>query len=159
MEDRLPRKEILQRLEVEHQRLITSLARLSPEQTTAPDVLGVWSVKDIVAHLVYWNRYPVQELQAAVSGSTFEHPHGSDDELNAQAVASFTGWSYDQIFNAFEYSYAELVTCVENLPNSAFEASSLIEQTLDETVHGTLANNTYEHWPVHEAQIRTWIES
>ena len=159
MEERLSRDEILQRLALEHQRLMDIFARLTTEQWTAAGAVGTWTAKDVMAHLVYWNRFPVQELQAAVDGSTFAHPEGTEDEINARAVASFQDWTPDAVRSAFEHAYGELLECVKSLPKSAFEAGSAIEQALDETVHGTLANNTYEHWPIHEAQIRAWLES
>ena len=159
MEERLSRDEILQRLALQHQRLIESFARLTPEQWLASNAVGTWSAKDVLAHLVYWNRFATDELQAAVTGTSFAHPSGTTDEINAQAVVSFQGWTSEAIRSAFEHSYAELLDCVKSLPQSAFEADSPIEQTLDDTIHGALANNTYEHWPIHEAQIRAWIEA
>ena len=86
-------------------------------------------------------------------------PEGTGDEINARAVASFQGWTREAVRSAFDHSYGELLECVKSLPKSAFEAGSSIEQALDDTVHGALANNTYEHWPIHEAQIRAWLET
>jgi uncharacterized protein (TIGR03083 family) len=159
MEERLPREEILRRIALEYQRLMDTYARLTPAQWTAAGAVGTWTAKDVLAHLVYWNRFPVEEIQAALTGGSFAHPSGTTDEINAQAVASFRDWTPEAIRSAFEHSYAELLDCVKTLPHSAFEAGSAIEQALDETIHGVLANNTYEHWPIHEAQIRAWIEA
>ena len=159
MEARLPREEILRRLALEYQRLMETFARLTPEQWTAAGAVGTWTAKDVMAHLVYWNHFATDELQAAVTGSTFAHPEGTTDEINTSAVASFEGWAAEAVRSAFEHSYAELLDCVKTLPHSAFEAGSAIELALEETVHGALANNTYEHWPIHEAQIRAWIEA
>ena len=159
MEERLPREEILRRLALEYQRLMETFARLTPEQWTAAGAVGTWTAKDVMAHLVFWNRFPVQELQAAITGEAFAHTSGTTDEINAQSVASFQGWTPEAVRSAFEHSYAEVLDCVKSLPHTAFEAGSAIEESLDETVHGALANNTYEHWPIHEAQIRAWIEA
>lgn len=159
MEERLSRDEILRRLTLEYQRIANTFARLTPEQWTATDVVGTWTAKDVMAHLVFWNRFPVQELQAAINGNSVAHPEGTGDEINAWAVASFQGWTAEAVHNAFVDSYGELVDCVRSLPDSAFESDSAFEQALDDTVHGALANNTYEHWPIHEAQIREWIEA
>jgi hypothetical protein len=158
MEERLSRDEILRRLDLEHQRLIATFDRLKPEQWLAAGAVGTWTAKDGLAHLVFWNRFPVEELQAAVNGSSVAHPEGTGDEINARAVESLRDWTPEAGRSAFEHSYTELLECVKNLPDSAFEADSSFEQALDDTVHGALANNTYEHWPVHEAQIREWIE-
>ncbi|MBI1280788.1 MAG: ClbS/DfsB family four-helix bundle protein [Anaerolineaceae bacterium] len=158
MEDRLDRSDILRRLSLEHQRLMDTFARLTAEQWSAAGAVGTWTAKDVLAHLVYWNHYATDELRAAVSGTWFVHPFGTTDEINAQAIASFQGWAVEAIQDAFEHSYAELTVLVESLPVHAFEVGNPIEQALDETVHGALANNTYEHWPIHEAQIREWID-
>ena len=159
MEERLSRDEILRRLALEYQRLMDTFARLTPEQWIAPGAVGTWTAKDVMAHLVFWNRFPAQELQAAVTGTSVAHPEGTGDEINAWAVASFQDWTPEAVYSAFVYSYGEIVDCVRSLPDSAFEADSAFEQALGDTVHGALANNTYEHWPIHEAQIRAWIEA
>lgn len=158
MEDRLSRDEILRRLDLEYQRLIATFDRLKPEQWLAAGAVGTWTAKDVMSHLVYWNRFPVEELQAAVNGTSFAHPEGTGDEINARAVESFRDWTPEAVRSAFEHSYVEVLDCVKALSDTAFEADSPIEKALDETVHGALANNTYEHWPIHEAQIREWIE-
>jgi len=158
MEERLSRDEILRRLDLEHQRLMDTFDRLKPEQWLAAGAVGRWTAKDVLAHLVYWNRFPVEELQAALNGSSVAHPEGTGDEINARAVESFRDWTSEAVRSAFEHSYAELVDYVKTLPDKAFEADSLFEQALGDTIHGALANNTYEHWPVHEAQIHEWIE-
>lgn len=157
MEERLPREEVLRRLSLEHQRLMNTFARLTPEQWVAPRTVGTWTAKEVLAHLIYWNEYVIGEVQAAVKGAPYTYPEGTTDEMNARAVVHYVDKSADVVRSAFERTYGELLACIENLPDSAFEAGSAIEQALDETIHGALANNTYEHWPIHEAQIREWL--
>jgi hypothetical protein len=50
------------------------------------------------------------------------------------------------------------VNAIEALPDDAFEDGSALEQSLGETVHGVFANNTYEHYPIHEGQLRAYAE-
>ena len=69
MEERLSRDEIVKRLALEYQRLMDTFARLTPEQWIAAGAVGTWTAKDVMAHLVFWNRFPVQELQAAVTAA------------------------------------------------------------------------------------------
>ncbi len=157
MEERLSRAEILQRLAIEQRRLLDTLSHVKPEQHAQSGVVGIWSVKEMLAHLIFWNAFALQELQAAVAGKTVPHPEGTGDEINARAVAAYADWSADAVQQAFEQSCTEVLDTVKHLPDSAFEADSSIEQMLNETVHGALANNTYEHWPIHEAQIRAWL--
>ena len=50
-------EEITRRIEASHNRLLDAIAPLTEEQLTAP-VLGTdgWSVKDVLAHLAFWDR-------------------------------------------------------------------------------------------------------
>ena len=59
MEERLSRDEIVRRLGLEYQRLTDTFARLTLEQWTAAGAVGRWTAKDVMAHLVFWNRFPV----------------------------------------------------------------------------------------------------
>lgn len=156
MEARLPRQDILARLDDAYRQFHDALAAVKPEQMEQSGVVGFWSVKDLLAHLIFWNQFPVQELQAALVGVTVAHPDGSGDEINAWAVSFYCDQPADAVREAFEQSYRDLLTCIKALPDSAFDAGSAVEQVLGETVHGALGNNTYEHWPVHEAQLRAW---
>lgn len=157
MEERLERGEILQGLRAEHRRLSATLEQLTPAQVVQPNVVGYWSVKDVVSHLVFWNQFAADEVNAAVAGKAHPHPPGTGDEINAQAVAEYDSRDWYEIFSLFEQSSEQIITLVETLPEEAFEPGNRIEQVLEETIHGALANNTYEHWPMHEAQIRAWM--
>lgn len=158
MEDRLSCAEMLERLDTEYRQLRRTLARLTREQMLQPNVIGVWSVKDMLAHLVFWNRFPVDEVGAALCGEFFVYPTRSSDEINARAVRLFQGKSLEETLIDFERSYGEVVALIETLPDEALEQDNPPEQSLDETIHGAFANNTYEHWLIHEAQVRKWLE-
>ena len=159
MEQRLERDAILQCLCAEHRRLSVVLEQLTAAQALRPNVVGYWSVKDVVSHLVFWNQFAVNEVSAAVQGRVFPHPPGTGDEINALAVAEYSAEDWDEVRSLFEQSCRQVINLVENLPNEAFEPDNRIEQVLEETVHGALSNNTYEHWSLHEAQIRAWIDT
>ncbi|MEZ4835060.1 MAG: ClbS/DfsB family four-helix bundle protein [Caldilineaceae bacterium] len=49
------KSDLLSAIDKEHGALQAELSKLSPEQMTMPDVVGSWSVKDVVAHLVEWH--------------------------------------------------------------------------------------------------------
>jgi hypothetical protein len=156
MEERLSRDEILQRLETEYHRLVGTVLELPAEQTGRAGVVGEWSVKDVMAHLIYWNMLPVNEVQAALSGRRFTDIHETSDQINARTVAQYRAYALHEVLNAFSSSYTMVWDSITRLPDSAFEPGSDIETILDETIHGTFANNTYEHWPIHHAQIVAW---
>ena len=83
------KERLLEELKSGRERLEATLAGVSEEQMTAPGAVGDWSVKDLLAHLIFWEQAPVRALRAEARGEPGRLP--SDDEgadrLNARAVA------------------------------------------------------------------------
>jgi uncharacterized protein (TIGR00369 family) len=156
MSERLSRKDILRRLKAEYWRLKMTLAGLTPAQMLEPNVVGMWSIQDVMAHLVFWNRYVVAELEAALQGHQYEFDHSDQDAINAKAVALYADRSLEETLADFDSAYQAVVQVVESLPERAFEPDNPLEQALEDTISGALGNNTYDHYPIHEAQIRAW---
>lgn len=158
---------ILDRLHDEYEAFINVLDDLTVEQMIEPNVVGEWSIKDLVAHLVYWNRLPVQEIEAALSGvdpSTLLNRVDDDtteaeqvNVINTQVVEESYNESVGDVMANFAHSYQLLLQTVMNLPDSAFQSGGEIERLLGDSIEDTLNNNTYEHWAEHRTQIEAWM--
>jgi hypothetical protein len=157
MEERLSRAEILERLHTEYSRLMNTTAALTPEQQLEPGVVGTWSVKDVLAHLIFWTQLPVDEIEYAGRGEKYEFDH--NDDINTRTVAAYQDVPLETVMNQLNDAFERVVRLVENLPDTAFEPDNALECLLEETIAGTLNNNTYDHYALHEAQIRAWVEN
>ncbi|MEZ4637562.1 MAG: ClbS/DfsB family four-helix bundle protein [Caldilineaceae bacterium] len=62
------KSDLLSAIDKEHGALQAELSKLSPEQMTMPDVVGSWSVKDVVAHLVEWHDMVLSWYRAGLNG-------------------------------------------------------------------------------------------
>jgi hypothetical protein len=158
MDDRLTREEILSQLQTEYERLQGTLGRMTKVHMTEAGVVGYWSIKDVLAHLIYWNRLPIRELLAALNGETMEYEEGSVDEINARAVAAYREHSLEETRAEFDQSFQEVVGAISGLPDSAFQPNNPLEEAMGDHIAGVFGSNTYEHYPIHERQIRDWIE-
>jgi hypothetical protein len=156
--ERLNRAEILQRLDAEHNRLLATVAELSPAQLLEAGALGTWSVKDILAHLVHWTRFPTHEINAALQGRKFDYDARHEDEINAQSVSHYRDRSPAEVIADFERAYDQVLILVESLPDSAFERDNELEKLLGDSIAGVLNNNTYDHYALHEGHIRAWMQ-
>jgi hypothetical protein len=156
--ERLNRAEILQRLDAEHNRLMATVAELSPTQMVEAGALGTWSVKDILAHLVHWTRFPTHEINTALQGRKFDYDARHEDEINAQSVSHYRDRSPAEVIADFERAYDQVLILVESLPASAFEPDNELEKLLDDSIAGVLNNNTYDHYALHEGHIRAWLQ-
>lgn len=161
------RDAILDRLHDEYEAFTNVLDDLAVEQMIEPNVVGEWSIKDLVAHLVYWNRLPVQEIEAALNGvepSTVVNRTDDDvtqpeqvNAINERVVEESYNDSVGDVMANFAHSYQLLLQTVNHLPDSAFEIGGEIERLLGDTIEDTLNNNTYEHWAEHRTQVEAWM--
>jgi len=158
MDERLSKAEILKRLETEYLRLQTALDGVTQAQMISPGVCGTWSIKDILAHLIYWNDLPVNELEHALAGESLPNEDLDDETINARSVAEYHTKSTDEVMIDFDASFLRVVDAVHALPASAFESDNELEQRLGNTVHGTLSGNTYDHYAEHLEEILTWLK-
>lgn len=155
----LTRAQILQRLQDEYDRLQQLLAGLTADQMLQPNVVGVWSIKDIVAHLVHWARFPAKEIAYALRGEDPSPLYDSrdDDVINGEVVLASQDKSLEEVLANFAQAFVEVIHTVEHLPDAAFEPNGRIETLLGDTVEGVLNNNTYDHWTLHREQIERWL--
>jgi len=158
MAEQLSKAEIVEALNREHDRLLKTVFRLTLDQMTQSGVAGEWSVKDVLAHLIFWNNFVVGELQAALVGKTWEFDNSDTDTANEQAVARYRDQSFMEVILCYSESVSEVVRMVWSLPDRAFEPGSSVERTLGDTVAGALNNNTYDHYALHREQIEMWLE-
>jgi hypothetical protein len=151
--------ELLRRLEDGHATVEAVLARLSDAQMDEPNVVGAWSVKDILAHFIAHEQRALAELQHALRGERMAVDHGSGDEFNAEAVTWRHGQSPAEVRAAWEASYRQVVAAVASLSAEGFNPSGPVVAALDDTIDGALANNTYEHYTEHLSQIEAWLQA
>lgn len=138
------REAILNRLHDEYETLKALIDSLAVEQMVKPNVVGTWSIKDVIAHLVYWNMLPVREIKAALNG---EDPATviaveDDDTLHEEAVNKTNAEVVDASLNQsvgdaladFVHSYQLVVKTVMELPDHAFIAGGDFERLLGDSI-------------------------
>ena len=70
----MKKSELLTWLQEEYSKWEALLDQIGPARMGQPGVNGDWTMKDIVAHLMGWNRRLVNHLQAAQHGEPEPHP-------------------------------------------------------------------------------------
>jgi hypothetical protein len=137
------------------------LATLNASQLTTPGVNGDWSIKDILAHLVSWQKRTLAYLDAAArQGKPDIEGISSDaemDNLNARFYAGNKSRPLADVMTDFKNTYAQVVAAVE-----ALSADDLIEPNRFTWLNGDplweqVAGNTYEHIDEHIGSIQAWL--
>ena len=158
MENALTQSALLNRLHSEYERFQTGLSCLTDEQMIQPQTIRAWSVKDLLAHLIAHEQRALQELRLALCGEHLAIDHTAVDIFNDGAVVASRPYPIEAVRRAWRRSFEEVVAAVEGLPASSFDPSHPITLALDDSIDGALANNTYDHYREHLADIELAIQ-
>ena len=157
MAEQVDKVELLRRLDAEHGRLQAVIASLTAEEMQQAGVVGDWSLKDLIGHLIPHQQFALQELEHALRGEPFAVASNSADTTNERAVIEGRQQSLTQVLAAWNQSYGEVISAVESLPDAAFDPAGPVVRALGDTIDGALANNTYAHYAEHLPEIEAWI--
>ena len=128
-------EEIMTRIDEEWQRFLPSIDGLTEEQASQPGVAGYYSVKDLLAHLAWWENQTREVVDS-----------GIDKDVDVEALN-------DQIYAASKNAtVADLRQQMLDGHERAVETfSSAPNLTADD-----VESDTWEHYQVHGDQIRAW---
>ena len=153
------KERLLEELRAGRERLEATLARVSEEQLTAPGAIGDWSVKDLLAHLIFWEQTPVRALRAEARGERGELPSDeSVDQLNARAVAERRERPPAEVLAEFERSYHELLEVIAPLSDAELNDPSRYAWTEGKPLWRIIAGESYLHYREHDEEIRAWLD-
>lgn len=98
------------------------LDQIGIERMEQPGVNGVWSMKDMLAHLTTWNIWLVTSIRAAQGNQTKPQPPWpeelvSEDEINTWIYETNRGRTLGEILDESHQSLQQLLSIVENLPD------------------------------------------
>lgn len=155
--------QLLTDIHTERRRLEKSLSTLSAADMIRPGVAGVWSVKDILAHLVAWERLFLDWYHTGVQGCTPKTLPVSMgrkviDTLNQQIYEKNQGRRLDDILAEFHTSYRQIVTLIEEIPEGDMFARGHFNWTGKLTLADYIAGNTCNHYAWAKFQIRKWAK-
>ena len=126
MGKRLSKQALLAEIGIEKQKLDRSLCELTSDQMIDPGVTpGGWSVKDILAHLMGWQRMILSFHEAEQRGETPEVPgHGltwrDTPKLNDLIYREHKDRPLETILNDFEAGHQSMLDLVESVPENLF---------------------------------------
>jgi hypothetical protein len=143
--------ELLKDIQVEHARLDRVLSTLTAEDMTHPGVVGVWSVKDVLAHLAAWEQLLLRWYEAGRQGQPLEPtPVGMSrkaiDALNAEIYTRYRRHSLASVLAEFQGSYAAVLTMIDAMPEEDLFAEGRYAWTGKLRVADYVAGNTCNHY-------------
>jgi hypothetical protein len=138
-------------------------------QLTLPNVLGKWSIKDILAHVLAYELYVADRLEEVLHNEIyvpcktqnaldafldqfgypdFGSPLLDDDEPNEWVVEKYKNVSLEDVVIQELNAFTSIVASLEKLPEEAIDRHNLYER---------VASNTYKHYREHIRDIKRWL--
>jgi len=147
MEDVQHKAALLTFIQTEHIRLETCLKTLTEKQMLRPGVTGDWSVKDILAHLTWWEQDLIWKI---TSGWEIDPDPKQDlwatDHANALIVEARRETPLAVVLADFQRSYQRILQMVEGFTEKDLANTNL---------YNALVINTASHYAEH----CEWIET
>jgi uncharacterized protein (TIGR03083 family) len=139
-------------------RLELLLSQLSVEQINQPGAVGVWSVKDVLAHLAFWERYSVKMLRAIGRGETPElEADDATERSNASVVAQYYQRPLSGVIADWQQAREDLIEQLEHLADEDLHDPDRFPWSGGRTLLERIAGNSYDHEQEHIDQIRAWM--
>ncbi len=152
--------ELLDRLQVAYEELERVLLEVGEEKLAEPGVIGVWSVKDILAHVTAWEGRVVAWIEALKHGGTPRPAPWSKDLSEEQVNAFIYEQNKARPFSEVVESWRKTHRFVAGFIRESSEAD-LFTRKIDwlgsQPFADAIPGNTYEHQHEHAQQIRAWL--
>ena len=144
-------QQVLQRLESAWRDFEDSYAGLTDAQLLVPGVTGSWSVRDIIAHVTWWEEEALAHLPRILEGGRpprYSATYGGIDAFNALKTEERRERSLAEVLGQHDEIHARLLDYVGRVPETLF--------TRETRFRRRLRLDTYGHYPKHATAIRAW---
>ena len=144
---------LLDRLNKTRNEFVASYEGLTEAQMLEPGVAGDWSVRDVIAHVTWWDEESLKHLPVVLDGRRvpkYSDTYGGIDAFNARSAEERSDLSLADVLRQFEETHHRLVLYLRSVPPDQLSGESRFRRRL--------RLDTYGHYPEHTGQIRAWRE-
>jgi hypothetical protein len=147
------RLQLLKRIDRAWQELKESYIGLSDSELLEPRVTGNWSVRDIIAHVTWWEEEALKHLPLILAGGKpprYSVTYGGIDAFNAQMTEKKRNLSIDEVLRQRDETHHRLIDFIQTVPEDQIARETRFRRRL--------RLDTYSHYPKHAEAIRKWRE-
>jgi len=137
------------------------LNEIRPERLLEPGAEGSWSVKDVLAHITYWDEVAARYLEGALKG---ERPAKSKysgldtDEYNEALYQDNKDRSLDDLLQWSARTHERVISAVEQLSEEDLANANLYPWLNGTPLREIVEGNGYGHMSEHTNDVRAWLE-
>ena len=149
----MDRAQLLKRVDQAWQALLAAYEGLTEAEMIRPGAVGDWSLKDIIAHVTWWEEEALTHLPVILAGGRpprYSVKYGGIDAFNALMAEQKAGLSLAEVLQARDETHRRLVEFLQTVPEDQFVQETRFRRRL--------RLDTYGHYRLHTEAIRTWRE-
>lgn len=158
MTEQMGKATLLNKIRTRQAEFESVLASLNETQMTTPGVNGKWTIKDILAHIVTWQRQTIDRLQAAAQhrepSLTPIANEQEMDALNAQFYEENKDRPLSAVIADLSATHMHMLAAVEVLTDEDLNDPYKFAWRGGEPLWQNVAGNTYEHIDEHIEPIQ-----
>lgn len=138
------------------EKLVQSIGGLDDAMLNEPGVVGDWSIRQTLAHLLAWDAWGVEAITALERGDVVTEP--DDDSMTRDWYTRTKSFDGDALQRSLRASRAEMVTLLASMSDEE-RAQARYElgghsMSPDEFIDGFI-----DHDSEHASEIRAWRKS
>ena len=158
------KNQIIETAQTERTALEQLLAGLTPEQMTQPNVVGDWSAKDVLAHLIEWEQMVMQWHEAGVKGKTpsvpsEEYNWGQLPQLNHVIYLKHRDKPLAEIMKLFKASHKKIMKTVEDIPEKELFTRKIYKWANNNPLAAYFVSATSSHYRWARTELRKGFKS
>ncbi|HKP51993.1 MAG TPA: ClbS/DfsB family four-helix bundle protein [Chloroflexia bacterium] len=154
----MDKAKLLASIETKHKQLLETLALVAEEQMLEPHFEGGWSVKDLLAHITFWEKNALGRVEAALSGESPTRLPGNTDEINVRAFEESRDRPLAEVRTDFDSIHRELLDRMAALAEDDLADRKRFAWTRGMSLRRLIMWDTDLHYVEHDRQIRAWLE-
>jgi len=153
------KQDLLTEIEKERGALEAFLETLTPKQMTEPGIVGEWSVKDVLAHLIEWEQMCLGWYKAGLHGEIPPLPApgfkwNQTPQLNQQIYEKHRDRPLDEALEQFHASHREILEVIQGLSNETLFTTGHYAWTKKNTLGAYMVSATSSHYLWARKEIR-----
>lgn len=149
----MPHDRLLRTIERRFDDFRASYRGLANEELLEPRVTGEWSVRDLIAHVTWWEEEFLIHAPTILAGERTERYstlYGGIDAFNALMTRQRAHLTLTEVLRQQAEVHARLVNYVAALQDNDIASGTRLRRRL--------SLDTYGHYPLHTKQIFAWRE-
>ena len=153
------KKDLLDAIKKERSALDEYIETLTLEQMVEPNIVGNWSVKDVLAHLFAWMQMCIGWYNAGLRNEIPALPASGfkwnqTPQLNQRIYEKYNDMSLDEVLAQFEASSHEILGIIQGLSNDELFTAGYFAWTKKNTLGTYMVSATSSHYLWARKEIR-----